>query len=458
MRVGVKKKYLLTAGNNIMKETIIQFGSGNFLRGFVDHFVHILNEKGLYDGKVVIVQPTASGKTEVINNQNGIYNLFLQGIKENKEVFEHTEIHSVSRGVDPYTDFSSYLKLAENPDMRFIISNTTEAGIEFDESCAFDDKPALSFPGKLTQLLYHRYKTGLSGFAVIPCELIDNNGDELKNCVIKYANLWDLGVDFISWVENENVFSNTLVDRIVTGYPKESADKFTEIVGYDDKLLDTAEPFHLWVIEGNFENELPLQSAGINVVWTNDVLPYKKMKVRILNGSHTALVFPSLLYGVDTVKESLDNELLNEYLNKCLFGYILSVLGENGENLSFAKSVIERFSNPYLKHQWKSISLNSVSKFSVRVFPTIIDYMNFNGALPKPLIFSLACLIEYYKSNEPSDNEQSVTFIKENTISEILSNKALWGYDLSMLTEIVNEGVERIHSDGITEAIKWAMS
>lgn len=439
-----------------MKETIIQFGSGNFLRGFADHFIHILNEKGLYDGSVVIVQPTPNGKTDIINNQNGKYNLLLQGVKDDEIIFQRTEIHSVSRGVDPYTDFSSYLELAENPDIRFIISNTTESGIEFDDSCLFSDKPARSFPGKLTQLLYHRYETGKSGFVILPCELIENNGDELKTCVIKYAKLWNLSDDFVSWIKNDNYFSNTLVDRIVTGYPKESADSFAEMIGYEDKLLDVAEPFHLWVIEGNFENELPLCAAGINAVWTNSVSPYKKMKVRILNGSHTVLVFPSLLYGVDTVKESLDNKELNDYFQKCLFGFILSVLGENEENLNFAKSVIERFSNPYLNHMWKSISLNSVSKFSVRVLPTIIDCININGILPKPLIFSLACLIEYYKTNEPSDNEQSVLFIKEKSISEILSNDVLWGCDLSDLTQIVTESIERIHSDGITEAIKWA--
>lgn len=441
-----------------MRETIIQFGSGNFLRGFADHFIHILNEKGLYDGKIVVVQPTKNGKTQIINEQKGKYNLFLRGIVNGREICDHTEICSVSRGVDPYADFEEYLKLAENPDVRFIISNTTEAGIEIDENCAFSDKPALSFPGKLTQLLYHRFKTGLGGFVLLPCELIDNNGDELKKCVLRYAKLWGLNNDFIYWLENENIFCNTLVDRIVTGYPKEEAEEIGKIIGYDDKLLNTAEPFHLWVIEGDFENELPLKKAGINVMWTNDVSPYKKMKVRILNGAHTSLVFPSLLCGIETVKESLDDEILKDYLNACLFGYILPALTKTEENVGFAYSVVERFSNPYIKHLWRSISLNSVSKFSVRVLPTILEYINAEKKLPKPLVFSLACLIEYYKTNEPYDNEKVIKLIKENSISDILSNTDLWGEDLSQLTELITESSDRIHTCGIREALKWAMS
>ncbi len=441
-----------------MKETIIQFGSGNFLRGFADHFINILNEKGLYDGKIVIVQPTKGGKTSIINEQKGRYNLFLRGIENGEEICEHTEIKSVSRGVDPYADFEEYLKLAENPDMRFIISNTTEAGIEFDENCAFCDKPALSFPGKLTQILYHRFELKLPGFVFLPCELIDSNGNELKKCVLKYAEHWKLGADFTHWIEKENAFCNTLVDRIVTGYPKDEAKQLIKSIGYEDKLLNTAEPFHLWVIEGNFENELPLKKAGINVVWTDDVSPYKKMKVRILNGSHSSLVFPSLLYGIETVKDSLDDETLKEYLNVCLFRYIMPTLYGSNENIAFAKSVIERFSNPYIKHLWKSISLNSVSKFSVRVLPTILEYEKTNGSLPKPLIFSLACLIEYYKTNEPQDNEKAVCFIKENSIADILSNTELWSEDLSYMTELVTECIYRIHADGIREALEWAIS
>ncbi len=440
-----------------MKETVIQFGTGNFLRGFADYFIHKMNKLGLYDGKIVVVQPTKNGKTDIINAQNGKYNLFLRGIENGEEVCEHTLVESVSRGVDPYNNFEEYLALAENPDMRFIISNTTEAGIAFDEGCDFSDKPALSFAGKLCQLLYHRFEVKLNGFVVLPCELIDSNGDELKSCVLEYARKWKLGDDFIAWLEGENHFCNTLVDRIVTGYPEQEADKLKEIIGYEDKLLDTAEAFHLWVIEGDFENELPLKKAGFNVIWTDDVAPYKKMKVRILNGSHTSLVFPSLLCDVDTVGESLNDEKLKAFLDCCLFGCILPTLEQTKENKVFATAVLERFANPYIKHLWKSISLNSVSKFTARVLPTVTDYVSMKNEIPKPLAFSLACLIEYYKTNDVADDAKTVRFIKENDVSSILANTALWKMKLTVMEDTVLEALERIHNDGIREAISWAM-
>ena len=442
-----------------MKETIIQFGTGNFLRGFIGHFIHILNEKGLYDGKIVVVQPTKNGKTEVLNGQNGVYNLLLRGMKGSEASSERFEIKSVSRGVDPYGSFEEYLSLAENPEMRFIVSNTTEAGIAFDEDCRFSDKPALSFPGKLTQLLFHRFEKGLKGFIILPCELIDNNGDMLKKYVLRYARLWELSEDFIKWVEAENVFCNTLVDRIVTGYPKEEAEILNKEIGYEDKLLDTAEPFHLWVIEGDFpEAELPLREGGFNVVLTDNLAPFKKMKVRILNGPHTSLVFPSLLCGVETVRESLEDKDLMGFLDGCLQGCILPVLEASDENKAFAEAVLERFANPYIRHLWKSISLNSVSKFNVRVLPSIVDYVEKNDSLPKPLVFSLSCLIEYYKNNDVQDEEAQKEKIKKGTVSEILSDSDLWGADLSFLEELVEEGIERIHKNGIREAIKWSLS
>ena len=361
-----------------MKETILQFGTGNFLRGFADYFIDALNKHGLYDGKIVVISPTNSKSVDKINAQNGRYNLILRGIENGNEVCERTEINSISRAINPYEDFDGFLSLAKNPDLRFIISNTTEAGICFDDACKLTDKPAGSFPAKLTQFLYERYKSGLKGFVILACELIDNNGKELEKCVLKYAEKWQLGNDFIEWVKNENTFCNTLVDRIVTGYPKDEAEQIFDEIGYRDELLDTAEPYHLWVIEGNFEDELPLQKAGFNVIWTDNVAPYKKMKVRILNGSHTSLVFPSLLCGVESVGESIKDEQLKKYLNVCLFDYILPVLDDTDEVNSFANAVLERFANPFIKHLWKSISLNSVSKFTARVLPTVNDNLSEN--------------------------------------------------------------------------------
>lgn len=440
-----------------MKEKIIQFGTGNFLRGFADYFVDKLNKENLYDGKIVIVSPTDSKQVDCINAQQGRYNLYLRGIENGKEICERTEINAISRAINPYRDFNAYLALAENPDFRFIISNTTEAGIAFSAEDKFAHKPAKSFPAKLTQLLYERCKSGLNGFVIFACELIDDNAEQLEKCVLAYARLWNLGEDFCSWVINKNDFCNTLVDRIVTGYPKDEAEQLCKEIGYNDNLLDTAEPYHLWVIDGNYENELPLQKAGLNVIWTDNVSAYKKMKVRILNGSHTSLVFPSLLCGVETVKQSLDDKALNIFLNTCLYDYILPALGETAENRQFANAVLERFANPYIKHMWQSIALNSVSKFTARVLPTITDYTDKNNALPKPLVFSLACLIEYYKNNEVLDDKSAVEYIKNHTVKDILSNAELWGCDLSAMFDMIDESLCRIHNDGIREAMKWAL-
>ena len=441
-----------------MKERIIQFGTGNFLRGFADYFIDKLNKENLYDGKVVVVSPTNSKQIEIMNSQQGRYNLYLRGIENGREICERAEINTISRGINPYSDFNAYLELARNPDFRFIISNTTEAGIVFSYDDKLTDMPAKSFPAKLTQLLYERYKTGLKGFVIFACELIDNNAKELEKCVLKYAEHWGMDKDFYDWVKRENAFCNTLVDRIVTGYPYDEAKQLCNEIGWDDKLLDTAEPYHLWVIEGNYENELPLKKAGIHVIWTDDVSLYKKMKVRILNGAHTTLVFPSLLCGVQTVGESLKDEQLKRFLNVCLYDYILPVLGGTETEIKFADAVLERFANPYIRHMWQSIALNSVSKFTARVLPTVSDYFDKNNSLPKPLVFSLACLIEYYKTNETQDDKSVCNFIKENDISAILSNKELWGTDLSNMFDLLIECIERIHNDGIREAVRWSIS
>lgn len=441
-----------------MKETIIQFGTGNFLRGFTDEFIDEMNKQGLYDGKVVVVSPTDSKTVSLLNQQNGRYNLYLRGIENGKEVCRHREIHSISRAVNPYADFAAYLALAHNPDFRFIVSNTTEAGIEYVPANRFEDRPAKSFPAKLTQLLYERFKAKLGGFVILACELIDDNGKKLQDCVLKYARQWNLEKDFYNWVVTENKFCNTLVDRIVTGYPKDEAEALLCEIGWEDKLIDTAEIFHLWVIERNFENELPLKKAGFNVVWADDVSPYKKRKVRVLNGAHTSLVFPALLCGVETVGDCLKDELISRFLKDTLFKYIIPAIGENEDNIDFANAVLERFANPYIKHQLKSIALNSVSKFSVRVLPTMLEYRQMKGSFPKPLVFSLACLIEYYKTQTPQDNEAVIAYIKQNDIKSILSSSDLWGCDLSDLLGTVEKSINKIHENGIRKAAEWALS
>lgn len=435
-----------------MKERIIQFGEGGFLRSFVDVFIHKMNEQGLFDGKAVVVQPIAKGLIPVINEQKGVYHQFLRGI-ENKEVInECIKVESISRGVDPYTDYEEYLNLAHNPDMRFIISNTTEAGIEYLGTESINDMPPKSFPAKLTVLLYERFKANLPGFIIFSCELIDNNGKELLNCVLKYADLWNLSDEFKAWIKNENYFCNTLVDRISTGYPKDEVAALTEFLGEEDKLMNTAEIFHLWVIEGDFEEEFPLKKAGINVIWTEDVKPYKKRKVRILNGAHTSMVLGARLYGLSTVKECLDDETVSKFLKKAMFEEIIPTLGNKEDDIQFGKDVLERFANPFVKHQLLSIALNSVSKFKARVLPTILEYYEINNSLPKCLTFSLAALIEFYRTDESNDNEDIMEFMKTAAVEDILKKEQYWGRDLSFMKEEVEKYCDIIKNEGMKAA------
>lgn len=437
-----------------MKETIIQFGEGNFLRAFFDWFIDGLNKKNLYDGKAVVVQPVPMGRIQALNEQNGKYNLYLRGIENGQVKEEHSVIESISRGVNPYEDFEEYLKLADNPDFRFIVSNTTEAGIEYDSSCNLSDAPCKSFPGKLTQLLYRRYKKGLNGFIILACELIDNNGEELKKCVIEYARQWNLEESFLNWLNEENVFVNTLVDRIVTGFPTDE----TALAHTEDKLIDTGEIFHLWVVEGNFENELPLRKAGYNVVWTDDVKPYKKTKVRILNGAHTSMVAGALLSGIETVGECMEDEIVSKFLSRGVSEEILKTIGDNDETRKFAKAVFDRFKNPFIKHRLRSIALNSVSKFSVRVLPTILEYKEKNCSYPPILSMSLAYLIYFYKNDTPEDSAEVVSVMKEGDIAELLGNTALWGNDISDMLGIVTECYEKIEVMGAKGAMEWILS
>ena len=440
----------------IMKETIIQFGEGVFLRGFADHFLDVLNKKGLYDGKAVVIQPRPGGKVKLLQMQNCRYNLFLRGLRDGEAVSEHSRIESIARCVDPYLEYDAFAALAENPDFRFVVSNTTEAGIAFDPECSRNDTPCLSFPGKVTQLLYRRYQLGLNGFVFLPCELIDNNGDALKNCVLRYARHWNLEPEFCAWVEEKNTFANTLVDRIVTGYPEAEKEALLPLAGFDDLCMNTAELFGLWVIEGDFENELPLREAGLPVVWTDDVTPYKKRKVRVLNGAHTSTVFPALLCGVETVGEAMNDPLVRKFMEVNLYGHILPMLGENDENLEFASAVLDRFSNPYIRHLWKAISLNSVSKFTVRVLPTMLDCRSRRGEWPKTLVFSLACLLRYYKEQEVSDSPEAVTYIREHDIPDILANRELWGTELSECLPMIRECFVQLES-GAREAMRWVL-
>ena len=440
------------------KERIIQFGEGGFLRSFADVFVHKMNEQGLYDGNVVVVQPIPKGRISDINEQQGVYHQFLRGIEEGRVVDECIEVHSISRGVDPYVNYAEFLKLAENPDMQIIISNTTEAGIEYLGTEELTDTPPKSFPAKLTALLYTRYCAGLPGFVILSCELIDNNGKELLACVLKYAELWKLPEKFVEWIKTKNDFCNTLVDRICTGYPKDEAEALTERLGCEDKLMNTAEIFHLWVIEGHHEDIFPLQKAGINVIWTDDVKPYKKRKVRILNGAHTSMVLAARLYGLSTVKECLDDPVVSRFLRKAIFEEIIPTLGREEEDIPFGNAVLERFANPFVKHQLLSIALNSVSKFKARVLPTIHEYREQRGTLPGCLTFSMAALIAFYRTDETNDGEEIMAYMKTAPVREILAKQEYWGQDLSFMAEEVERNYKIMENEGMAAAFEAVLA
>ena len=419
----------------IRPEKVIQFGEGGFLRGFVDWILQKVNDSSDFNGSVVVVQPIENGMCDMLSAQDCVYTHVIRGV----EGVDKTIVDVLSRCVKPYEDFDAYLALAENPEMRFVVSNTTESGIVFSENDKVTDMPPKTFPAKLTLLLKRRFELGLDGFIHLPCELIDRNGDNLKKCVLQYAKLWNLGEEFEKWVCEKNVFTNTLVDRINTGYPKDE----DLGLGYEDNMLNTSEFFHLWVIETDYdiEKELPFAAANLNVIVTKDNLEmYRTRKVRILNGAHTSLVPYALLSGKDTVKSCIDDPVMYEHIRKCVFDEIIPTLDLPKEELvSYANSVLERFGNPYIKHYLSSIALNSVSKFKVRVLPSILEYIKRYNEMPKTLLFSFKKLIEFYKTDMTNDDADVVEFMKTHSTKEILANVQLWGEDLSYLAEEIEK-------------------
>lgn len=424
--------------NNKPKRTerIIQFGEGGFLRAFVDWIVQLTDEKTDFDASVVVVQPIEKGMCDMLEKQNCIYTLIMRGLKDGVPTVDKKVIDCISRTVQPYRDFDEYLKLAENSDFRFVVSNTTESGIAFNDSDRPDNAPNITFPAKVTMLLKKRFDLGLNGFIFLPCELIEKNGQTLKKYVLEYAKLWNLGTDFEKWVEGENIFCNTLVDRIVTGYPRD--EKID--LGYEDNMLDTSEIFHLWVIEAKddeqriLKNEFPFEKAGLNIIVTDNLDRYRTRKVRILNGAHTSMIPYALLSKIETVGECMKDEKMSRFVKECVFDEIIPTLDlPTDELIDYANNVFERFSNPYIKHMCSSIALNSVSKFKVRVLPSITEYIKRKGEMPKHLLFSFTRLIEFYKTDMPNDDKGVMKFMKESDAKTILSNEKLWGEDLSYL-------------------------
>lgn len=441
-----------------LTERVLQFGEGNFLRGFVDWMFDRLNKENNGDFGVVVVQPINVGPVVgFLNEQDGLYDLYLRGLTDGKKVEENRVVECITRGINPYTETDKFFECALNPELRYIVSNTTEAGIEYKSGQSGDDFENNTFPGRLAMFMKKRFDAGLPGFVLLPCELIDKNGDALKECVLKYADDFGYGEDFKKWIENENIFASTLVDRIVTGYPRDTAAEMEKQYGHLDNVIDTAEIFHLWVIEcdKSVAEELPFTDIGLNVIWTDDVTPYKKRKVRILNGAHTMSVLAARLAGLETVGEMMNDEDFIKYINVGLFDEIIPTLDLPKEELvNFANDVIERFKNPFIKHYLLSIALNSVSKYKVRVLPSLLEYRNKFGSLPKVLTFGLAALIVFYKGTEANDDAEVMEFMKNASVEEILANKSLWDEDLSFMADAVNGYVDGINANGMRAAVK----
>ncbi len=385
---------------------VMQFGEGNFLRAFVDYMIDIANEKTDFNGSVVLVKPISFGSLDRFHEQDCRYTVILRGLQNGEKVELSRLITSVSDAVDAYAEYEKYAALAKEPTLRFIVSNTTEAGIVLDREDSFDACPPRSYPGKLTKLLYERavhfnYAAD-KGLVMLPVELIDDNGIMLKKCVLELARIWNLGDQFISWLQEACIFTSTLVDRIVTGYPRDDAEALWKTLGYEDQLLDTAEPFGLWVIESprDLSDELPLPACGLPVIYTDNQKPYKQRKVRILNGAHTSFVPAAFQCGYDYVLDAMNDPLIANFMHNTLHEEVIPTLTLPKEDLlSFADAVTQRFRNPFIKHALLSICLNSVSKWRARCMPSLLIYQQQNGKLPERLTFSLAALISLYNGS-----------------------------------------------------------
>ena len=446
---------------------VMQFGEGNFLRAFVDYMIDILNEKGDFNGSIAIVKPISFGNLDMFKEQDNLYTVLLRGKENGKVVNDSRIITSVSKVLDCADDYNEYMSLAHLDTLRFIVSNTTEAGIVLDTNDTFEDLPN-TYPGKLTKFLYERFNafSGAEdkGLIILPVELIEENGKKLKECVLALCDAWNLSAEFKNWVENSNVFCSTLVDRIVTGYPRGYADKVCEELGYDDKLVDIGEPFALWVIESDkpINDELPLDKIGLPVVFTDNHKPYKERKVKVLNGAHTSSVLAGYLYGLNIVRDCMSDPIMGEFIRRVVNDEIVPQVNlPLDEVKEFANSVFERFENPFIDHALLSISLNSVSKWKARVLPSFKDYYRNKGELPKLITFSFAALLAFYSSDDLRedglyakrsngdeyvihDDKAVLEFFAENTgkadfVEKACKNADFWGEDMSLYNNFVEE-------------------
>lgn len=473
-------------------EKVLQFGEGNFLRAFADWMIDLANESGAYHGSVVVCQPVGRRPATNLLSQGCVYTVAMRGLENGELVEKFRPITSVSRCLNPMQDYDELMKLAESNQLEVIISNTTEAGIAYHEGDRLEDRPQTSYPGKLCAFLYRRYAAfhgaADKGLLILPAELIDDNGTKLLEIVERYAREWGLEEDFLRWLETSNAFCNTLVDRIVTGYPKDSIEEFDQKLGYHDEALVACEPFNLWVIEGSdvWKEKFPLHRTEANVLWTKDVRPYKKRKVRILNGSHSAVVSLAYLAGYDTVLSFFKDSLLGDFERQLIAREIIPVVDLPKEELtSFADAVMERYCNPFIRHYLLDITLNQSSKFRARCLPTMREYQQINGKPAPYFSLSLAGMLRFFRIQEENgawygtrengeryqvrDDEAVLRFFAElwqkddlqQVVHEALSSPLLWGDEapatLDSMEETVRNDLQMILNDGISAAVKKVM-
>ncbi len=464
----------ITGQENLLPVKVVQFGEGNFLRAFVDYAFQELNKKTGLNAGVAMVQPLENGMVNMINDQDGLYTLFMNGIKKGEKIQDIELITNVVKGINPYTDYEAFLVLAKEEELQFIISNTTEAGIEYIDTDTPDMRPPVAFPARLTVLLHERFKhfngDSSKGVTVIPCELINYNADTLKDIIFKYCSLWQLENGFTAWLEEACSFHNTLVDRIVPGYPRNEIEEYNSKLNYQDNLIVTAEPFFLWVIEGGdaLREKLPFHKTGLNVKIVDDMQPFRTLKVRILNGAHTAMVPFSLLYGNETVKQTVDGDFTGKFVDSVISEIKGTLPMDKQEVDDYAEEVMDRFRNPFIKHLLSDIALNSVSKFKVRVLPSLLQYHENERKLPVNLTFSLACLILFYKGEwngnalPVKDSPETVDEFKaawelgelEQVTNAVLRNESFWGEDLTMVNGLADElvlAMSEIQNNGVEQ-------
>ena len=443
---------------------VVQFGAGVFLRGFAGWMLEELTERCGWEGSVAVVKSTSRPGAEALAGQNGLYTVALRGLTNGEPVETFRTVKVIDRVLSATCDYAEYAALAKCPTLRFVLSNTTEAGIAPDDGDELTLCPPRSYPGKLTKFLYERAEHFAyapdRGLIVLPCELIERNGQTLRSLVLRNAERWGLGARFAGWVTRNCAFADTLVDRIVTGYPAD-APALWQKLGYRDEALVAAEPYALWVIScaADVERELPLRRAGLPVVYADDLTPYRTRKVRVLNGTHTAFVPAAYLAGLTIVRDAVLDADFAAFIRSTLEKEVLPTIAQPRAELdAYAASVLERFANPYIDHRLLSICLNSVSKWRARILPTALDCAKLGLPAPR-LAFSLAALIALYKAHPDvmQDDPAALDCLIHRDVPDNLRMQSLWGMDLTEIPGFaaqVEDWFARIQGHGVRACIK----